>query len=522
MFTYDPCRTKPINYQHVFQKHVVKKLNLPDLWPAVAPTFQKLDSIRATFDWLKLTSSDMYNKPELRIIQDNMEIYLQHCIFLSTKFKFSSKEGVTGFLADWEMNLTKKKIQSGHILFEIACFLLNYAVLNYNQSTIALSSTTPSKQELKTALEKLRYAKWACLELKKLQPELSNHMQLPLELRESSVDFMVGMMEGLSYMCFFKMLSDGSNSKVTEENLASLEREIAKWFFSCRQSFKQSKDLRKQLKQAYPEILSHYYNYSYQAVARMARLFAQKHEAQVTKGFIGIQFAYMKEAETLIAQMGKDDDFPAKSYINKLYKKEIKSKLAEVEEKIQKVYKCQVPKSQDLNYIQPVETKITPIEPKNIRVPPKDANAFGPFLSEQLEGVKSAVQLFISNKKSHVQKTLFDLKEAVRDIKKNYNVDLIVNAAQQKDIINQPEFQTMLKQFREKNKGKQGYLELLRMSKDMRSRIENELGKIDGVIQNEQKKDHDLEQAIGQQGMMIQFTQANQGEIDQVNRKKKI
>ena len=518
MIFFDPCRTKPINYERVFQKHIHNKLKLPNVWPNVQPTFKMMDNIRATFDWKKINSQESFGKPEMQLIQDNMEEYLRHCIFLSTKFKFGGKDGVVGFQADWEMSFTKKTQKSSHILFEISCFLFNYSMLNYNQATYLLSKKSASKEDNKTALEKLRYAKWACLELKKIQPELSKVQQLPLELTESSVDFLVSLMEGLSYLCFFNMLSDGSNPNVKDENLASLEREIAKWFYKCRSILKTNKNLAKKMKKFFSEILNNYYHYSFAAVLRMARSFGDKHKAAVTKGFIGIQLAYLKQAQVIYNQMKSDDDFPMKKNLRSQFKDEIEPELKDVDQKVREVYKCSVPEPEELNYIKPIETKITGLEPKNIRLPPKDAQYFSPFYSEQLEGVKSALSLFISNKKSHIQKSLFDLKEKIREIDHLYHVDIIVNAANQKSLVRTPEFEKQLKEFKS-NGGKAAYEKLDKSLKDMRKRIENQLAKTDKIVEAEEKKDQSLEKSIGQQGIMTKFTQANAGELSQLNRK---
>lgn len=67
-----------------------------------------------------------------------------------------------------------------------------------------------------------------------MNEELSRTMKLPFELRPDSLTFLLGLCEGMSYLCFYFMFEDGSNPAVTGENLASLEKEVAKWFFICR------------------------------------------------------------------------------------------------------------------------------------------------------------------------------------------------------------------------------------------------------------------------------------------------
>jgi hypothetical protein len=126
-----------------------------------------------------------------------------------------------------------------------------------------------------------------------------------------------------------------------------------------------------------------------------------KHEAQKTKGFIGIQYAYMKEVESLYKQMKRDEKFPLKKTLESRYKKDIPSLMEATKAKIDQVYKCAIPKETELNHIPPLKTKITAIEPKNIRMPPPDAPHFSVYHSEKIDGLRSSIQLFISNKKQH-------------------------------------------------------------------------------------------------------------------------
>ena len=124
-----------------------------------------------------------------------------------------------------------------------------------------------------------------------------------------------------------------------------------------------------------------------------------------------------------------------------------------VKQKIDQVYKCPIPKSKDLDFIKPLGTKVTAIEPKNIRVPPPDAPYFTGFFSEKVENLRSSIQLFISNKKQHVQKTFFDLQEKIREIYATHNVETLVHCANLGGLIMTEEFRTNLKVFKEMNGG---------------------------------------------------------------------
>lgn len=143
----------------------------------------------------------------------------------------------------------------------------------------------------------------------------------------------------------------------------------------------------------------------------MIRLMGEKHNLEKTKGWIGIQYAYTQEAKALISQMKHDDKFPQRDSLQQRFKKELEPYSEEILQKIQQVYKCKIPKPDELDYIKPIQTKITPIEPKNIRIPPPEAPYFANFHSEKIEGVRSSISLFVSNKKSHVEKSYYDLME---------------------------------------------------------------------------------------------------------------
>ena len=74
-------------------------------------------------------------------------------------------------------------------------------------------------------------------------PELAKAMKIPMEFKPSSLEFLLGLFEGLSYLCFFEIFNASENPNITQENLASLEREVAKWFYLCRDNIKNNKPL---------------------------------------------------------------------------------------------------------------------------------------------------------------------------------------------------------------------------------------------------------------------------------------
>lgn len=161
----------------------------------------------------------------------------------------------------------------------------------------------------------------------------------------------------------------------------------------------------------------------------------------------------MLEAECLMKQMKRDDKFPGKDALYKRFKKDVEPLMYPTKEKINQVYKCPIPKPENLDLIKPISTKVTPIEPKNIRVPPPDAPYFTGFFSEKVENLRTSIQLFISNKKQHIQKTFFDLQEKVREIYANNNVETLVHCADLKGLVMTEEFKTNLKVFKEMNGG---------------------------------------------------------------------
>jgi BRO1-like domain len=337
--SFQPSKAKPIDYVEVFRAHICSTPQGSQGFARVEPTFQRLRELRNGFIWDNIVQSDMFNKPQMRTVQDNLEEYLRYCIFLNTKFTFGGKSGVKDYTSDWMMSWTGEKVKSDLMEFEISNMLFNYGILNFNQAVIYLKSKH-TKEEYKGSLEKLRYAKWAFKELMKISEDLAKKMKIPLELRPVSLEFMLGLMEGLSYLCFFFMFEDEQNPAVTGENLAALEREVAKWFFLCRKSLNSNKDLKKIMANLVPDVLGYYYEYNYNCLIRTIQILGAKQEAEINKGWIGIQYAYMLEVESLFKQLGRDEKFPAKAALEARYKKDIPSLMTATKTKIDQVYKC--------------------------------------------------------------------------------------------------------------------------------------------------------------------------------------
>ena len=343
-------------------------------------------------------------------------------------------------------------------------------------------------------------------------------MKIPMEFKPSSLEFLLGLFEGLSYLCFFEMFN--GNPNVTQENLASLEREIAKWFYLCRDNIKNNKELKKVMLHIYPDILSYYYNHNYNALSRAIKLLGDKHTVEKTKGWIGIQYGYILEIESLVKQMEKDDKFPDKADISARFKTEMVPLKKEVLEMNNQVFQAPVPNPDELDFIKPIETKVTPLEPKNVRVPPAEAANFTPFHSEKVEGLRSNLQLFVSNKKEHVQKSYFDLKEKVRECYTTYNVDLLKSVGGDlKANIMDDEFKNKHKIFREMNGGKKGYLDINQKLHSSIQKVEKISNDVDQLIANEDKNDQQLASIAGQNSV-TSFRDSNKGEINQFMRKK--
>lgn len=77
--SFEPCKTKPVEYVPIFRDHILNTLKRPPQdWQKVEPTFAKMTALASGFNWALLTKSELFNQPEVRTIQDNMEEYIRY------------------------------------------------------------------------------------------------------------------------------------------------------------------------------------------------------------------------------------------------------------------------------------------------------------------------------------------------------------------------------------------------------------------------------------------------------------
>jgi hypothetical protein len=486
--SFEPCKTKPLDYQAVFREHICKTLNMPQEWPKVEPTFIKMNTIRSGFDWKTLTKSEAFMQPAMRSIQDNMEEYIRVCILLSKRFVFGSKakNAVKNYKADWMMPWTEDKIQSNHIIFEICCFLFNYTILNFNQAVFCLSPGQ-NVSEYKNALQKMQYALWGAQELMRYNNLLANSMKVPLEFKPSTIEFLSSLITGLAYICIFNIMSETMKDKVNDDNLASLEKEISNNFYVVKGVIKNDSTLKKTFGYILDDVLSKYYEFGMNCLIRMANNFEKQQAEAKTKGHIGRQLAYLNEAVTLIKCMEKDS-FADKKELMKKYEP-IKKQYEDVKAMNDQVYKAPVPTRDQLNDIKPIEMKVRALEPKNIRVPPAETEFFNSFTCEEFDNAKSSLTLFVSNKKQHIDKTMFDLKEELTTVNKNFNVPFLKNCANIQGLISE-ETQKKIQPIREQ--GEKALADLVDKIIKQRTLIETRLREVDEIFASEEQKDRQM------------------------------
>jgi hypothetical protein len=419
---------------------------------------------------------------------------------VSKRFVFGSKvtNAVKSYKADWMMPWTEDKIQSNHIIFEICCFLFNYIILNFNQGAMCLSQKQGVDQ-YKNALQKLQYAVWGAQELQRYNQLLSNSMKVPLEFKSSTIEFLVALITGLAYMCIFNIMSEGMKDQISDDNLASLEREISNNFFIVKGIIKSDSTLKKTFGYILSDVIGKYYEFGINCLVRMANNFGKQQEAAKTKGHIGRQVAYLSEAVTLIKCLDKEDSFPDKKALLKTYEP-LKQQYEDVKAMNDQVYKAPIPPRDQLNDIKPIEMKVRPLEPKNIRVPPQETEFFNNFASEEMDNVKSSLALFVSNKKQHLEKSMFDLKEEVATLNKNYNVPFLKNCANIGGLISE-ETKKKLEIIREQ--GEKGYADQVAKIMKFQDQIEASIKEIDGVFAAQDAKDKQTASMCG--GVVVPF-----------------
>lgn len=308
-------------------------------------------------------------------------------------------------------------------------------------------------------------------------------MKLPLEYRPSTLEFLNALLTGLAYLCVSQILIESSQGKVSEENMASLEREISNHFYIVKDVVKNDSQLKKLFGYLLDDVLSKYYEYGINCLVRVSNSFEAKHAEAKSKGFNGIQIAYLQEAVNLLKNMDKES-FAEKKNLQKRFEP-LKKKLEEATLMNNEVFKAKIPGRGELNDIKPIETKVRPLEPKNIRVPPPDAAYFAAFSCPEMENVKSSLNLFITNKKQHVEKTLFDLKERMNEINKTYNVPYLKSLAAMGEV--SPDTEKKVAAIREQ--GEKAFIAEMTKATQNRQAIDTAFQSIDKLIQIENEKD---------------------------------
>jgi len=107
------------------------------------------------------------------------------------------------------------------------------------------------------------------------------------------------------------------------------------------------------------------------------------------------------------------------------------------------------------------------------------------FLSDKIEGVRSSIQLFISNKKQHCQKTFYDLNERVRNLYAEHNIASLANCNNLGGVVHDPEFKAKHEQFKKGYGGLLGYDQLNKNVGQFRQKIDNIMAEIQKTLATE-------------------------------------
>lgn len=337
---------------------------------------------------------------------------------------------------------------------------------------------------------------------------LQNSMKLPIEFRAGTLEFLNSLMIGLAYNCIFNIMSEAG--QVSDENLASLEKEISNNFYTVKDVLKNDSSLKKIFGYLLEDVLAKYYEFAINCLVRTSNAMEKKHSEAKTKGFIGFQIAYLDEAVNVLKNMDKDS-FGEKKNLQKKFEP-LKKKLEDTRLMNDQVFKARIPKREELTDIKPMEQKVRPLEPKNIRVLPTDAEFFNAFKSEEMEAVKQSLHLFVSNKKQHVEKTMFDLKERINDINKTYNVPFL------KNLVNAgaPSAETQAKLQSIREQGGDGFVTQISKVAKNRQALDDGFHKIDKMVEIESEKDK-ATLSLVQGGGYTTFVQSFGEHLNKVN-----
>lgn len=178
------------------------------------------------------------------------------------------------------------------------------------------------------------------------------------------------------------------------------------------------------------------------------------------------------------------------------------------------VYQAQIPPRDKLPPIKTIETKLRPLEPKNIRIPPAEASKFAPFKSEEMETIKQSLDLFIANKKQHVEKSYFDLKENLNEIHKTYNVPMMLVAVNLEANIITEDIKRKVGDIR--SKGAKSYVDLVAQIAQFQTQIEQNYKVMDEAITKELEKDKEALAQI-KNGQYTTFPQAFSEQMNNLN-----
>jgi hypothetical protein len=436
---------------------------------------------------------------------------------VSKRFDFGTKGPtvVKNFLSDWKMTWSDTTIKSPSIIFEICNFLFNYIIMNFNQAAMFLGQKQgvdqykQALQKLQSVRSKFTKAVWGSQELLRYNVQLQNTMKLPLEYRPSTLEFMNALMTGMAYMCIFNILVEGSPGKVPDESLAGLEREISNHFYIVKDVVKTDPQLKKIFGYLLEDVLSKYYEFGINCLVRVANSFEKQHEEAKSKGFNGIQIGYLQEALNLLKNMDKES-FADKKMLKAKYEP-LRKRVDDLILMNNEVYKAKIPSRDQLTDIKPIETKVRPLEPKNIRIPPKDAEYFSAFSSPEMENVKSSLSLFISNKKQHVEKTMFDLKERMTELNRAYNIPYLKSLASMGNI--SPDVEKKVQAIRQL--GDKAFIAEMDKVAQNRGVIESCFTSIDQLVQRESQKDSEA-MKIAQNSNFATFGQSFSDQFNKI------
>lgn len=319
-------------------------------------------------------------------------------------------------------------------------------------------------------------------------------------------------MTGLAYLCILEILKQSAQGKVGEEDLAALDQEISKNFFIVRDILKSNAALRKIFGYLNDDIAAKYFDHGISALVRMAKVFEAKHNEAKSKGYNGVQLAYLREAQNLLAYASKESFSDQKAILGKYAG--IARTLEEVTLLNNEVFQAQIPPRDKLTHVKAIEQKVRPIEPKNIRVPPKDIEYFKNFRSEEMETVRTSLNLFISNKREHVDKTLFDLKESLNEMNKAYNIPFLKVCSNINEAVINEDFKRKIAKIRET--GEAGYKTLITKVQESKQTIDTSFKDIDQLVERECEKDKQALQMI-QNGNYSTFVSAFNDQISNIN-----